>query len=139
MSVREKILASFAIVLALVIGGLLPAPHARAGDPADLADPALPPTTVGELVARLQEYDQNLPIKVAVGRGRMLAPVDVDFRASHAANAAGYEVLHADAAETPTTVVLFEAPRLVPTLPLIPPSPSPSPSPSSIAPATTNR
>ncbi len=71
--------------------------------------------TVADLVTKLQAMDQSLSVKVAVGRGRILASVDVEARTGHEIESPGYMVLHADAGEAHNVAVLYEVPRIVPT------------------------
>jgi len=73
--------------------------------------------TVGALVTQLSSLDQTLPVKLAIGRGRILAPVAVDVRVAHPTDAAGYMILHKDPGESPNVVILYEDPRIVPVYP----------------------
>lgn len=69
--------------------------------------------TVADLVAALLLLPQDMPVKLAAGRGRMLGPVGVQARYGQPTDAAGYLVLHSDPSSTPVAV-LYENPRLAP-------------------------
>lgn len=79
--------------------------------------------TVGDLIDELQhgvvvdQWDEETPVLVAIGRGRILAPTGLVLKMVQPVAAAGYYVLHNDPESTPA-VVLYEHPKLEPPYPI---------------------
>lgn len=100
------LLAAAAVAASLLAGGV-----AQAGQGVSAAGAA--PLTVGALVELLQAQPPETTVVVAIGRGRILAPVTVVPKMAQELPTPGYFVLHNDPTSTPV-VVLVEQPRVVP-------------------------